>query len=102
MVNDSGFCRRDFNVGIVHCSNSQTSYLFKFRRFISALKCDSNIVFFFKIDHKNKKLFSNKKNIYKKTAAIQKKIRRPTNKNNVVFLVYNEINVHVVVVIWQM
>ena len=47
MVNDSGFCRRDFNVGIVQLSNSQTSYRFRFRRFISALKCDSNIVFFF-------------------------------------------------------
>ena len=90
MVNDSGFCNRDFNVGIVHCSNSQTSYRFKFRRFISALKCDSNIVFFFKIDHKNKKLFSNKKNIYKKNRRNSKENTTADKQKQCRFLAYNE------------
>lgn len=54
-VNDSGFLIRDFNVGIVQLSNSQTSYRFKLRRFNSALKCVSNIVFSVLMNGKSKK-----------------------------------------------
>ena len=54
-VNDSGFCNRDFNVGIVQFNNLQTSYRFKLRRFNSALKCVSNIVFSVLMNGKNKK-----------------------------------------------